>query len=734
LTKYLAVCLATVVLVTGWAALPGQASAPELTRDVTLAELGYEGDDTVHGVLVTRSYAVRWPDAWEVQPGNALTLQFSHSPALDPRSTLTVDLNGTRLNSVPLTPTNAEDGALEIALPENLIEVGYNRLRLAFYMGLNDFNCGDLVNPAVWATVRSASTLHFSYSLKTPEPNLADFPAPFIDNSELVANRTTFVLPDQPTPAELNAAALISAKLGQLVAWRTIDLHTLSEVQARDLEMNAGDLILVGRADRLQMLRDVSPPFVGWQEDQPVLVDSRGERLPRQAGVLWEQLSPADSAAVMLVVTGGTDEAVLTAARALASEASYPRLTGQLSVVLDIPEPPQTDVVIDQVVTLEELGYEDDTAWGTQEQSMNFSVPLPFAWRIGPEAALDLHFAHSAVVHPKRSSLTVLLNDTPVGSLHLDPETAEDGHTTCRLPARLFHSGDNKLSVISNMALVDDESPSHRYGLDCLAPDPKEAWLVVYADSQFNLPGGATRGALSLADYPRAFIGPTNLSELAFVVPDSTDGTIAEAVIRIAERLGHVAEGQALAPQVIAALALESLDQPPGYQILIGRPTQNTAIAQMSDVLPQPFKPGTDDLEPVEALAQITSAEGAAGIIEAMLDPEGRPRLVVTGTTDEGVLWAAEALSHPDLLRELDGDLSIVGAGGSIASAEIRPEEARQPPLPPVAAQSISSGPRRTDWIDSLAIGLLMLTLVILAVVAWPKARQHWKAREHDAT
>jgi len=741
--KKLVVLAIVAVLVTGPSVAIAQESDVPLTLDVTLEYLGYDSDDTIHGVQVTRDYSLRWPEAWDVQPGNTFTLHFSHSPVLDPRSTMTVEFNGTRLESVLLTAENTDDANLEVVLPEDLFSVGYNRLRLELYMGLDDWNCLDIANPALWTTVHNTSAFHLSYTLKIPEPNLADFPVPLMDTSDLVENHVTFVLPDQPTPAELNAAVTISAKLGQLASWRTMYLYTLSEAQAQNHEAVVGDLILVGRADRLQMLRDTPPPFVSWQEGQPMLVDSRGVPLPQEAGVLWEQLSPVDETTVMLIVTGATDEAVLTAARALADEATYPRLVGQLGIVLDIPEPLPADMIIGQVITMEELGYDDRTAWGTREQSIGYKMPLPMTWQIRSEAAFDLHFAHSAIADPERSFLNVLLNDTPVGSIRLTPENAEDSHSIFRLPAQVFRPGDNSLAVVSDMDF--DEEHRDEYYYDCLAPDPKEAWLVIYASSQLNLPGGPTSIVLSLDDYPQAFVGPADLSDLAFIVPDPINRTIIQATIQIAERLGHLAEGEALAPQVINAQELESMGRPPDYQILIGRPTQNTAVARLNADLPQPFKPGTDDPEPVEVLAQIVPPEGTVGYIQAVLSPDGHPRLIVTGITDEGVLWASEALSDPDLMKELGGDLAIVSASGSIvstegssisaedivATAEVRPEEDRQPPQPPmpIVEQPIATVPGPTDWINWLAAGLFILTLAILAILAWPEARRRWKAR-----
>jgi hypothetical protein len=374
---------------------------------------------------------------------------------------------------------------------------------------------------------------------------------------------------------------------------------------------------------------------------------------------------------------------------------------------------------------------------------------LPMAWQIQSEATLDLHFAHSAIADPERSFLNVLLNGTPVGNIRLTPENAEDSHTPFRLPARLFRLGDNSLAVVSDMDF--DEAHRDEYYYDCLAPDPKEAWLVVYADSQLNLPGGPTSVVLTLGDYPQAFVGPANLTDLAFIVPDIADSTIAHVIVQIAERLGHYAEGEALAPQVIAAQDMASMSPPPKYQILVGRPSQNMAIARLNDVLPQPFKPGTDEPLPVESLAQIIPPQGTVGYIQAVLSPEERhPRLIVTGTTDEGVLWASDALSDPALVKVLDGDLAIISAAGSvvsaegatisaediIATAEVRPEEDRQPPTPPmpIIEQPVPITGRSTDWIKWLTIGLFAVTLAILAAVIWPEARQRLKGRKSHGT
>ena len=127
---------------------PGSAAAQVdsavYTQTITFVELGYPSDETLHGVLVTRDYTVRWPEAWKPQVGSSVTLEFSHSPSLRANSSMAVDWNGVRIASTLLTPDNAEKGTLVAPIPAQSILPGFNRLHLEFYMGIQDDFCQDI--------------------------------------------------------------------------------------------------------------------------------------------------------------------------------------------------------------------------------------------------------------------------------------------------------------------------------------------------------------------------------------------------------------------------------------------------------------------------------------------------------------------------------------------------------------------------------------------------------------
>ncbi len=724
-------------LLSGWGPPPAQAAAPEalalsvpvfsvpsldrldLEKTTTLADLGYLRDETLQGVSATRTYALNWPDAWEVQPGNTFTVEYVHSPSLKSYSSLAIDWNGTRLGSVLLTPESADGGSLTVALPEGQIETGYNALRIVLYMGIEDDFCEDPNNPATWATIKSSSFFSLSYAEKAASAVFDDYPVPFIDNSSLLENDVTFVLPQDPTAAELNSLALISAKLGQLAAWRVVNINTLMEPDAGS-EALTGDVIYIGQADRLEKLRSEDLPFTADVGGKVALTSGSGVVVDPKAGVLYMQPSAGDPATVEMFVTGADDAAVLTAARALATQSAFSRLQGSQGVVLSVPEPDSSADSFRQRLSFAELGYEDQTAAGTRAQTLNYVIPLQMQWQVLTEATLELHFAHSPLLDNEQSSLTVAVNGTPVGSILLDQGNVDDGHATFTIPARLLMIGDNKITITTDIELIDGYEDDE----ECDDEHIAEAWVVVYSDSNFTLPGGPAATVLNLRDYPYAFIGRVDLADLAFILPDQPSPEVVAGLAAISAQIGRSAEGDGLFPHVVFAGNAQAADQY-RYQILIGLPDENAAIAALNDRLPLPFESGNMPRS-LPQVAQIAPANGSAGYVQAVLTENDEPRLIVSGSGNEGLTWAAAAVSQPALMRDLNGDLAILDSGNSITTASIHQPAA---PVDVTPAETATQSPA-TRWVVWLAAGLFLVAIVVLLMIAGSDLINRRKARK----
>jgi hypothetical protein len=273
------------------------------------------------------------------------------------------------------------------------------------------------------------------------------------------------------------------------------------------------------------------------------------------------------------------------------------------------------------------------------------------------------------------------------------------------------------LSFISNMQFehaVDD----YRYG--CHEDEYTAAWLVIYNDTMLNFPGGTT-GSLSLSKFPPAFVGTADLSDLAFVVAPQPDHPVIDIVLSLSQRIGLSTPSSALALKVFDTDMLDSAEEVPEHQILIGLPNQHDAIAQLNDRLPQPFVPGTNTPAPIEDLAQVIPPKEGIGYIQALLDEQGHPRLVVTGNSPEGLRLAGLALVNPELSVQISGDLVVVPNESTVAAAKVQSEDELQPTVPE-GAISLEKIERdvQSDRMRTFAVVLFALTFIVLALLALP--------------
>jgi|GEM_PF-6695350 len=497
-----------------------------------------------------------------------------------------------------------------------------------------------------------------------------------------------------------------------------MDLVVIPESATSSPSSVKGNLIYVGLSKNLKLLSSGTYPFIKNTAGKIEFTSQDGKALDQDAGILWEDVSPGDPTAVRLFVTGQTDAGLEKAAKGLSNDSIYVRLTGQLGVILQTPQqlPP---VPAKTSLTLEDLGYTDQIASGTIKQFINYSLRLTGEWRVATEATFNLHFAHSGLLHPQGSVLTLLINDIPVGSDLLTPENAQNGQLTYQIPARLFKIGNNTLSIQTASQLPYDEQDQYFCNKDHF----NDAWITIYSDSSLKLPDGPTSLVVDLKNYPDGFTNLSDLSDLAFVVPDSADWSIAQSIAWIAGRLGRYSASPEFNPSIITASNYKT-DNPFTNQILIGEPSKNPAIYQLNSILPLPFATGKNTLENPEKIAQILAptGSGSIGYIQAAITEKDQPRLVVTGNNTEGVLWSAKALNDQESVDQLKGDLAILDGPGSIYAATLqKPMVAEVEAIPtssvitPITRIETITGTSIT-WVLWLSGGLFLLTLLIIII------------------
>ena len=687
----------------------------------TLKDLGYTSDVEYQGVLANHQYDINLPGNWDFSKPAVITIYFSHSLSLNPRSSLAVDWNDTRVASSLLDSTNADHGSLQVEIPANQMSSGYNKLSLQFYMGIRDDFCEDFDNPAVWAVVHDTTSLDVQYSARKPNLDLNILPDYLVDPSPLCQNTVTLVLPDAPTTAELNAAALVSTKLGQMADWHPLELKMLALEQLA-LQKPTGNLIIIANAQYLSTQNETLIPNYNGSAGTLQLKDLDGENIDADAGVLWLQTSPYDSQAFAVTLTGSTSGGLEKAARAFATTSVYDRLSGQMGIILDtLPSGNTTNISKSLIYTLSGLGYQDIVAAGNRQQSTNLNVPLQMVFNSLGDATFKLNFSHSTVLNPERSYMDVLINNVPVKRINLNSSNAENSEEEINIPLRLFKLGNNVLTITSNIQVDASVAQSTLY---CTDEYYSESWLTISPDSSLIFPSGVAQNTTSLMGYPGINLGQSSLSNLAFVVPDTIDWASASTVLTVANRIGRIAKGDQLFPAVITASTQEkdAVDRP--YQIFVGLFNQNPAIAQINDLLPLPFEEDGITPKALEGVTSISLPTNSLGFIESLFTAEGTYRLVLTANSPLGLEWVATAMDTPAVYQNFIGNLVVLSGKEETSSFTIPAEASLVSNQSFVTTQSGEKElNQHPNWVVLLTAGIFIISVSGLLVNWFIKKR-----------
>ena len=463
----------------------------------------------------------------------------------------------------------------------------------------------------------------------TPRPSLtadlALYPAPFFERP-LARAPVYFVLPNNPSTTDLSAAATIAAGLGKFSNGE-IRLASALDTQVPTDVRDNHHLIVIGRKGTNRFLDRLDLPL---RLDDPALSEDQG--------VIQEMVSPWNPMRMILVVTGHSDDGLSQASRALNQKAHLLDMQGAVAIVQSVSPPqPVESRQLDADFTVADVGYEDEVVYGIGLHTLDYYFSVPAGFALDGEARFNLYFGHATIASPTKSFLDVRFNGGPIASALLDERNASSGTLEVSLPSRLIRPGRNEIRISIVMNLDNQD----------LVEDTEQLWTAVYSHSSLHLPftPQGVEPSLDLFLYP--FNKRPSLRGLLLVLPDHTRLFDYDLMLQLAAGLGAADRGEYLALDVTTADLITSEDRQDRDLFLIGRPTVHSLIAELNDRLPQPFEPGSDLLRPkFDPVVYRQHPSRNIGLIEELAapwDPE-RTILVLTGTTDEGVVLASTTL------------------------------------------------------------------------------------------
>jgi len=610
---------------------------PSGRLDLTFEQLG---QDTVllRNHDARQVYRFDIPGNFQISPADSyLDLVMTYFPRIPERSSqMNISYENQLAATIPFTGSAPISDTWRVALPDNSIHLGRNTLAFALNTG------GSCEDPGARLDVSldKGSVISFNYQQVPYPTNLGLYPFPFTENS-LLEIPTTIILPNLPTANDLSAAATIAAGLGQRSGNINLTAVTASELDPDVLENN--HLIIIGTPDNNALLTELELPL---DIDEGVIEPG--------FGVLEEVVSPWNEFRVVLVVSGLDDEGIGKASIALNRRAYFLGMQGPVAIIVELGNLPLPSVFANESFKLDALGYSDEVIYGGGPRSALFEFSLPLGWQLEAPPFFHLKFSHADIIDPDSSVIDVSLNNVPLGSTLMTENNRDNGELIVALPTHLLKPGRNQLRVAVDM---------HLPGLDrCAAAEEERAWTVISSLSEIFLPYTVGEVKPGLDVFPFPFSTNLGIEQTYFVLPDQPNGTIVNQLIQLSNQLGNIINTEKLAVPVVFASEVDDELLENNHLILIGRPTENALFAEVNDILPHPFIPNTNILQPlkIDNVVFLADPERHAGFLQIAESPwnETYTLLVITGTTDEGTRLAAEALTSGN--RRVSGNLAVI--------------------------------------------------------------------------
>ena len=611
----------------------------------------------------------------EVVVDAKMTVELSYSPALlGDLSQLVVLLNGEVVHIMQLQPDGADRVRLQLDVEPALFLSGDNQLNFRF-LGHYARDCEDPFHSSLWMNISNERS-YFDLTvqkLQTP-PDLSKLPAPFFDTNDPKALELPFVISEDPSNGELEAAGTVASWFGSLASYRGFSFPVLFD------ELPEGNAVVF--LEEGESLEGVTASMAG-----PAISVVK---------------NPRDPFGKLLIVSGANTEDLKLAAAGLAYSSS---LVSGKAASMDSVRVPSFErygaprwLPTDRKVPFSEIA-EDYSLEGRGlppgPLTARFRVsPDLFFWpRDGARVNLDYRYPSAPWLDKASSRLDISLNAQYLRTLPLRGQSmlsrfmngedtmSRDRSAKVSLPRyNLF--GENELVFDYNLVLADKR--------ECVGTLPDNVRVSVLPESTIDLTG--THHAKKMPDLS-AFAGAgypftirPDLAETVVLLPAAPDVATVETFLAVMGRFGDstgAATARAIVSRETSSRSLRQKD------ILVIGPLElaqaqslfsDSPVAYENGRLHVPKRTLADNIGGAiigqqrdtvdEANETLFAAEHFTGMI-SFQSPFKEQRSVVAllaSDTDELPKMVA-AFDDVDVIADVQGDLSIVEGKGMASFA-----------------------------------------------------------------
>ncbi|MFZ4478518.1 MAG: cellulose biosynthesis cyclic di-GMP-binding regulatory protein BcsB [Rhodoferax sp.] len=514
----------------------------------------------------TLAFPVR---ANEVVVAAKLRIAYDYSPALIPElSHLKISLNDRFAAVLPLPKDKGVGNIRDIDIdPRWFFDMNYLRFK---FIGHYTRDCEDSFHSSLWLTLSDIGRLELTLAPLSSVNDLKTLPAPFLDKRDNSPVALPFVFASNPSFGTLKAAGVLASWFGLQAGYRgaqfPVMLNALPEGNA---------IVFLQSGQSIEGFKGAGTSTVSIQTH------------------------PNNPQAKLLILSGGNDEDLASAARAIAL--FTPTLTGQSVIVsketeaaprkpYDAPAwvPIDRPVRFGELAKLEELqtqGYFPEVI------RVNYRVsPDLFTWR-SPGVPLKLKYRATRLPVHKSSSLNVAINSNFIKALAINEPlkpTTEAELAIEKMSAR------EELLTIPPYGVGGRDQLQFSYYFDflkegaCRNMPPNNLQGAVDAESTVDFSGFPHYVALPnlayFANIGFPFTRMADLSESAVVLPETPNLDELSLYLTLMGRMGEATGYPALRHVLVPGSDVEKASAKD--LILIGSGKSQVLMAKWADRLP----------------------------------------------------------------------------------------------------------------------------------------------------
>lgn len=534
---------------------------------------------------------------WDVKKAT-LNLNFQTSQLSDKQiSDITVSVNNVKFDSFrPKRVSGIQTKKITIPTRslggENNIQVNGQILNKA---GHKNYQVAQ--TPANWLTIYKNTNVNFQYRLVPPTKSIKSFYDHFTGADTVVNQESVITTPSQPTNNELAASMYALSGQSRVITTETqqIPVTTFQDQKARKADYQvviATYNHLPSNIKKMVVKKDVAHQAVIKTHD------AHNKHL--------------------LIVTAKNGILLKKAAKYIANQ-ELMQETDEATKAVTQDTPTATSVL--QYDGSVQLTKQDSQITGPNHHEQAYFISLPVDRNNADGSEVRLHFRYAKNLNFKRSLVTVMVNNTPIGSKKLTASHADGDELTVKFPKGLALGNEFTIRVAFDLEMADQSKANNN----------QTPWASVGSTSKAIIKT-QQKNSLLFDNYPGVFIKNRTFDNLLIVQPKQMRAADFQTLSNIFNLIGNYAQNNT--GKITFTKHQPSRDQLKRSSVIaFGAPNQNQFIKSLNKQLYFQFDDHFSVLVSNEKLSIEKQYGATVGTAQLLRSPFNKRRalLVVTG-------------------------------------------------------------------------------------------------------